>query len=99
MLKRRRIHTSLKLKVKEKTIVTSIRLLPSLKEQIEQLAEQDQRTGNSLMVRILTQYVKELSRDDWKDEKLGERRCSSPGRIIYPSGVAFPYCLAKQVTL
>ena len=35
MLKRRRIHTSLKLKVKEKTIVTSIRLRPSLKEQIE----------------------------------------------------------------
>ena len=75
MLKRRRIHTSLKLKrkakkVKEKTIVTSIRLRPSLKEQIEQLAEQDQRTGNSLMVRILTQYVKEQNRDDWKDEKL-----------------------------
>ena len=49
MLKRRSIHTSRKLKrkakkVKEKTIVTSIRLLPSLKEQIEQLAEQDQRT-------------------------------------------------------
>lgn len=68
MLKRSRIHTALKKsKKRPATIVTSIRMLPKLKQQIAVLAKENQRTTNSLIVRALTKYVQHENRDDWAE--------------------------------
>lgn len=61
-------HHTLSKKSKKKrpaTIVTGIRMLPKLKEQLEHLAQENQRTTNSLVVRALTKFVQHEGRDDW----------------------------------
>jgi predicted HicB family RNase H-like nuclease len=60
---KKRIHTSLKFKKKCKkkhppTIVTSLRMQPSLRDQVTKIAEADQRTFNSLVIKTLTKMVK-----------------------------------------
>lgn len=44
---------------KEKTTVTSIRLPLSLKKDLEELAHQDDRTLNNMMVIALRNYVRQ----------------------------------------
>ncbi len=70
MLKKRRQSPALlrRKREREKTVITSIRTLPSLRAKLEDLAEKEFLNTNSLINKILTEYIKEAERDDWKGD-------------------------------
>jgi hypothetical protein len=65
---KKRIHSHKKRIKNQPKIGTSLRLLPEIKTRLQKHAVKDDRTFTSLVSRILSDWIKEQERDEWRDK-------------------------------